>query len=94
MITGNNLKGKIASEGSVSYPFIGRGLNRTKAAYFFGISPTMFDEFVKAGEIPKPIRLKSRVIWDRQDLEEAFEDFKEKQVNNNNPWDILKTGTE
>jgi predicted DNA-binding transcriptional regulator AlpA len=49
-----------------------RGLSRVQAAAYVGISPSIFDELVKDGRMPKPIRINSRVVWDRLQLDEAF----------------------
>ena len=62
-----------------------RGLSRTEAASYIGISPSLFDEMVKDGRMPRPKRINHRTVWDRLVLDEAFEllpgDSKQ------NPWD-------
>lgn len=67
-----------------------RGLNREQAAAYVGVSPSLFDEMVRDGRMPKPARVNSRTIWDRLKLDEAFSalaDFDE------NPFDkLLRTG--
>jgi len=63
-----------------------RGLNRKEAAVYIGVSPSLFDELVKSGEMPKPIRIKRRTVWDRHQLDEYFEAFSEPE---NNPWDEI-----
>lgn len=50
-----------------------RGLSRVEAAAYIGISPSLFDELVKDGRMPKPKRVNSRTIWDRLQVERAFE---------------------
>jgi len=35
--------------------------------------------------MPKPKRINSRIVWDRQQLDEAFEVLPD--GNDNNPWD-------
>jgi len=49
-----------------------RGLSRAQAAAYIGVSPTLFDEMVADGRMPKATRINSRVVWDRLKLDEAF----------------------
>ena len=49
-----------------------RGLSRVQAAAYVGVSPSLFDEMVKDGRMPSPVRINSRVLWDRLQLDEAF----------------------
>jgi predicted DNA-binding transcriptional regulator AlpA len=49
-----------------------RGLSRTMAAAYIGVSPTLFDEMVKDGRMPKPKLINSRTVWDRFGLDDAF----------------------
>lgn len=62
-----------------------RGLNRARAAAYIGVSPSLFDKLVLDGRMPKPKRINSRIVWDRQQLDEAFEVLPD--GNDNNPWD-------
>lgn len=62
-----------------------RGLSRTEAAGYIGISPSLFDEMVKDGRMPPPKQLNARTVWDRRRLDEAFENLPEKE--DANPWD-------
>jgi predicted DNA-binding transcriptional regulator AlpA len=50
-----------------------RGLNRVKAAAYIGVSSSLFDEMVVDGRMPKPLRVNTRTIWDRRELDEAFD---------------------
>jgi predicted DNA-binding transcriptional regulator AlpA len=43
-----------------------------QASAYIGVSPSLFDEMVKDGRMPQPIRINSRVLWDRLQLDEAF----------------------
>ena len=48
---------------AIAYP--PRGLSREEAARYVGVGPTLFDEMVSDGRMPKPKRANSRVLWDR-----------------------------
>lgn len=54
----------------LSYP--PRGLSREEAARYLGIGATLFNQLVDEGVIPRPKRLKARMIWDRVALDMAF----------------------
>jgi hypothetical protein len=41
-----------------------RGLSRVQSAAYVGVSVTFFEELVRDGRMPKPIRLNSRVLWE------------------------------
>ena len=49
-----------------------RGLSRVQSAAYVGVSPSLFDEMVKDGRMPKPARINARTVWDRVKLDEAF----------------------
>ena len=49
-----------------------RGLSRVQSAAYIGVSPTLFDEMVNDGRMPKPKRINGRVVWDRLQLDESF----------------------
>ena len=57
-------------------------MSRDEAARYIGVSSTKFDEMTADGRMPKPKRVDSRAIWDRQRLDAAFSDLsEEKKVN-------------
>jgi predicted DNA-binding transcriptional regulator AlpA len=62
-----------------------RGLSRTEAAAYVGVSPSLFDAMVKDGRMPEPKRINSRVVWDRRRLDDAFEALPD--IAEVNPWD-------
>lgn len=62
-----------------------RGLSRTQAAAYVGISPTKFDEMVKDRRMPKPKRIDGRTVWDRVALDSAFDDLPNEAEANE--WD-------
>ncbi len=62
-----------------------RGLSRVQAAAFVGISPSLFDDLVRTGRMPPPKRINSRTVWDRLQLDRAFEGLPD--GDEPNPWD-------
>lgn len=50
-----------------------RGLSREQSAAYVGVSPSFFDMLVKDGRMPGPMRMNTRVVWDRLKLDAAFE---------------------
>lgn len=61
-----------------------RGLSRSEAASYVGVSATTFDNLVKSKGMPAPIRIGSRTVWDIQALDDAFDAL---AANEDNPWD-------
>jgi hypothetical protein len=49
-----------------------RGLSSEGAAAYFSISPSLFDQMVADGRMPKPKRFNTRNVWDRLALDAAF----------------------
>jgi predicted DNA-binding transcriptional regulator AlpA len=62
-----------------------RGLSRVQAAAFVGVSPSLFDQMVDDGRMPKPKRINARAVWDRMQIDDAFAAIPDK--NDKNPWD-------
>jgi predicted DNA-binding transcriptional regulator AlpA len=50
-----------------------RGLSRDQSAAYVGLSAWSFDQMVAAGTMPSAKRLKGRVVWDRVQLDKAFD---------------------
>jgi len=50
-----------------------RGLSRQEAARYVGISTTKFDELIGEGQMPRPVRIGCRTIWDLRKLDAAFD---------------------
>lgn len=50
-----------------------RGLRAPRAAAYIGVSETSFLHLVDEGVMPKPKRVKGMNIWDRLELDAAFE---------------------
>jgi len=55
------------------YGFAPRGLRRQGAARYVGVSPTKFDEWVAQGLMPQPKQEGGVVVWDRLELDAAFD---------------------
>ncbi|MCW2284719.1 hypothetical protein [Rhodoblastus acidophilus] len=49
-----------------------RGLNRVQAAQYVGVSPSLFDQMVQDGRMPRPKRINRRNVWDLRRIDEAF----------------------
>jgi predicted DNA-binding transcriptional regulator AlpA len=62
-----------------------RGLSRVQSAAYIGVSPTLFDEMVEDGRMPKPVRINARVVWDRVQLDEAFAALSD-DGDGDDPW--------
>ncbi len=60
-----------------------RGLSRVEAARYIGVSPGTFDRLVEEGTMPKPIRVRARLIYDRLELDAAFDALGEAQEVSN-----------
>jgi predicted DNA-binding transcriptional regulator AlpA len=52
-----------------------RGLRHESAAAYIGVSITKFHELVADGRMPKPKHVDRCVIWDRYQLDAAFDDL-------------------
>ena len=66
-----------------------RGLSRAEAAAYVGISPSLFDVMIKEGKMPKPERIHSRAVWDRLQLDLAFDALPDDDEPHLNPWDEI-----
>lgn len=73
-----------------------RGLSREQAAAYCGVSAATFDTLISQGKMPKPKRFLSRKIWDRHEIDRAFDaldgggiDEPEERNEASNPWDAM-----
>ena len=64
-----------------------RGLPRTLAAEYVGCSARKFDAMVAAGDMPQPRLIGAKKVWDRLELDEAFEALPRAGENDTNEWD-------
>ena len=63
-----------------------RGLSRTEAAMYIGISGSKFDELVADGRMPAPVKIDGRKLWDIRDLDLAFDELP-REDSTPNSWD-------
>jgi len=63
-----------------------RGLSRVQAAAYIGVSPSLFDEMVKDGRMPKATPINARKVWDRIKLDEAFAALSDGDKDGKDPW--------
>ncbi|MFT3810543.1 MAG: hypothetical protein QM698_11545 [Micropepsaceae bacterium] len=63
-----------------------RGLSRVVAAAYIGVSVGKFDEMVRDGRMPPPKRIDARKVWNRPDLDAAFEALPD-ESGATNEWD-------
>jgi predicted DNA-binding transcriptional regulator AlpA len=64
-----------------------RGLSRVVAAEYIGVSPSLFDQLVSDGRMPKPKAINSRRVWDRLKVDEYFSALEGGAADESNPWD-------
>jgi predicted DNA-binding transcriptional regulator AlpA len=63
-----------------------RGLSRVQSAAYIGVSVSLFDQLVKDGRMPEPVRLNSRLVWDRLQLDDAFAALSDGARDGSDPW--------
>jgi predicted DNA-binding transcriptional regulator AlpA len=54
-----------------------RGLRADRAASYLGMGRTFFLDLVEQGVMPKPIKIRGLVVWDRAELDSAFDALKQ-----------------
>lgn len=68
--------------------FLALGLGRETAARFIGVCANTFDAMVRDGRMPAPRRVGARKLWDRREIEAAFDALpKDGASESANPWD-------
>jgi hypothetical protein len=66
----------------------GSGIYQNKGAGDrIGVSPSLFDEMVNDGRMPRPKVINSRRVWDIRQLDIAFNALPD--IDTGNPWDQL-----
>lgn len=70
-----------------------RLINRAASAAYVNVSPTMFDEMVRDGRMPRPKRLGGRRrAWDVRQLDMAIDQLpsdEDRDPTNDETWDDL-----
>jgi predicted DNA-binding transcriptional regulator AlpA len=65
-----------------------RGLRAERAAAYVGMGKTKFLELVDSGQMPVPVEIDGVKVWDRLDLDSAFDTFKDKPKQRNS-FDVI-----
>jgi predicted DNA-binding transcriptional regulator AlpA len=65
-----------------------RGLSREEAAAYVGVSGSLFDALVKDRRMPPAKRINARTVWDRLQLDAAFDALPSNDAPDN-PWDKI-----
>ena len=63
-----------------------RGLRRSDAAAYVGVSPSKFNQLVADGRMPQPLKIDGCTIWDIRKLDAAFDELAEGDAN---PFDAV-----
>jgi excisionase family DNA binding protein len=64
-----------------------RGLSRAEAAEYIGVGVSKFDALVADRRMPAPKRIDGRRVWDRRQLDRAFDLLEGGAEVEANPWD-------
>jgi hypothetical protein len=68
-----------------------RGLSRVEAAIYLGILPGKFDQLVDDGRMPAPRRIDRRKVWDRYEIDVAFDALPSENPNSQgSTWDDFR----
>lgn len=63
-----------------------RGLSRLAAAGYIGVSVGTFDRLVREGRMPQAKHIGARLLWDRIELDAAFDALGELSDDSGNTW--------
>ena len=66
---------------SESRPIPRRGVSRTEAAIYIGVSETTFDKMVEDGRMPDPFFIGTRKVWDLRKIDAAFDALSDADCN-------------
>lgn len=66
-----------------------RGLRSARAAAYLGMSESSFLSLVDEGRLPKPKKVRGMMIWDRLELDAAFETLEHQPKKQRNTMDEL-----
>jgi len=70
----------------IARPIPRRGLSRTEAALYIGISPSKFDELRKDGRVGPAKLIDGRKLWDIRALDDAFDALPEEINDSSEDW--------
>ncbi|MEJ6395498.1 hypothetical protein V8J82_19725 [Gymnodinialimonas sp. 2305UL16-5] len=65
-----------------------RGLSRAEAAEYVGVGVSKFDTLVADGRMPEPKRIDGRRVWDRRQVDRAFDLLEGGCAVEDNPWEL------
>ena len=77
---GESMMGRAMTEklqDCLAYP--PRTLRAERAAAYLSMSTSSFLKLVEEGVMPKPVKIKGMTMWDRHDLDGAWENLKERE---------------
>ncbi|WP_274627590.1 helix-turn-helix transcriptional regulator [Arvimicrobium flavum] len=63
-----------------------RGLSRTEAAAYVGVSASLFDQMVGDGRMPKPKEINGRRVWDIRRVDKAFDELPGDDAEMTDEW--------
>lgn len=69
-----------------------RALRADAAAAYLGMGKTKFLALVDNGRLPRAIAVDGIRVWDRLDLDQAFEEFKARAAEPRNSFDAILSG--
>ena len=71
---------------SDDFGFVPRGLRREASAYYVGVSPAKFDDWVERKIMPGPKKQDGVVVWDRRALDLALDALPNRDGADENPY--------
>jgi excisionase family DNA binding protein len=69
-----------------------RGMRIGDAARYLGMGKTKFLELVDSGRLPRAVAIDGIRVWDRLELDEAFEELKSSASEQKNTFDVILSG--
>jgi hypothetical protein len=81
-------QGRNPASTRLARPIPRRGLSRTEAAAYLGISPSKFDEMRKDGRIGPAKLIDGRKVFDVRMLDDAFDALPDENQQANEDWTV------
>lgn len=66
-----------------------RGLSRSEAAAYIGVSPSKFDELRKDGRVGPAKVIDARLVFDVRRLDESFEALPDENHDDGSEWTVV-----